>query len=184
MGKTAAHAILAARGIPVVDTDEVARAIVEPGQPALAEIVSEFGSEFLTADGKLDRRRLAERVFGERNARRRLEAILHPRIRSVWQEEVEGWRGKGLPLGVVVIPLLFETQAAGSFDRVVCVACSSNTQRERLNQRGWSESESRQRMAAQWPIERKMALSHHVVWNEGDPATHAAQWDRILAGLN
>jgi dephospho-CoA kinase len=180
MGKSTAHSILVTRSIPVVDTDELARILVEPGQRALAEIQSQFGSEVIAPDGTLRREVLAKQIFRDEAARTRLEAILHPRIRRAWESEVNTWRVNGLQLGAVVIPLLFETQAQDSFDTVVCIACSPGTQWERLKQRGWTESDRRQRIAAQWPIERKMEASDHVIWTEGDLRCHAEQWERIL----
>ena len=90
------------------------------------------------------------------------------------------WRAEQQPRGVVVIPLLYETEAAPLFDTIVCVACSAATQRERLRARGWTEEQLNQRIAAQWPVERKMALAHYVVWTEGDLEVHAGQLERIL----
>jgi dephospho-CoA kinase len=180
MGKSTAQQLLQLRGVRLVDTDQLARAVVEPGQPALAEVVAAFGRQYLAPDGTLERADLARLVFEDAAARTRLEAILHPRIRAAWQTEVERWRQDGVRLGAVVIPLLFETEAAPAFDATVCVACSSAAQQERLQARGWTAREIQQRIAAQWPIEKKMAASDFVVWTDGDLAIHAAQWDRIL----
>src|ERR1700745_599585 len=108
MGKSTTEKLLRERGIAVVDTDLIARQIVEPGQPALSEIKTLFGPDILGADGRLRRDELARRVFGDATARKNLESILHPRIRAIWQEQVEAWRKEGRPAGVVVIPLLFE----------------------------------------------------------------------------
>jgi dephospho-CoA kinase len=96
---------------------------------------------------------------------------------------VERWKQENLGCGVVVIPLLFETAAERLFDTVVCTACSSESQRERLLKRGWSEEESAQRIRAQWPVERKMSQSRFVVWTEGSVEVHSAQWERVLAYL-
>lgn len=183
MGKTAAADYLRQRGLPVVDTDQLARELVEPGQPALAEIVAAFGPNVLDAQGRLRRSALARLVFPEVTRRRQLEAILHPRIRAAWQAQLEAWQHEGRPAAVVVIPLLFETDAAGQFDATICVACSAASQRERLIARGWSDEEIALRLAAQWPIERKIAAADYVVWSEGGLANTAAQLDRILAEL-
>ena len=86
-------------------------------------------------------------------------------------------------MAVVVIPLLFETDAAASFDCIVCAACSTASQRVRLLERGWSLAQIGQRNQAQWPVEKKMASSHHVIWTEGALEVHAAQLDRMLAAL-
>ena len=114
-------------------------------------------------------------------ARAQLEAILHPRIRQLWRAQMETWRAAGHRLAVVVIPLLFETQAERELDGTLCVACSARTQFERLRARGWSETAIQQRLASQWPAEKKIAVSTYVLWTEGTLALHAAQLDRVLA---
>lgn len=183
MGKSAAARLFAARGVPVVDTDVLARELVAPGQPALGEIVACFGSAMLDASGGLDRGSLAEIVFADATSRQRLEAILHPRIRERWLAATRTWAVAGRPMGVVVIPLLFETAAETAFQVTLCVACTAATQRRRLDSRGWSDAESDRRLAAQWPVERKMSLARHVLWNESSLAVLDAQLDRILAGM-
>jgi dephospho-CoA kinase len=180
MGKSACAELLHARAIPVVDTDELARQVVEPGQPALAEIRRIFGGDLLDSAGHLRRDELARRVFAEPPARRQLEQILHPRIRERWHAQMELWRGEGRPLAVVVIPLLFETGAEAELDATVCIACSAATQRGRLLARGWSPEQIRQRLEAQWPTEKKMERSNYVIWTEAGLELHAAQLDRIL----
>ncbi len=179
MGKSSAALILARRGIPVVDSDLLARDIVQPGQPALEEIRAEFGPEVIGPDGALRREVLARRVFADRAARERLEAMTHPRIRAKWQSQLEIWRTEGRPVAVAVIPLLFETGAETHFDATVCVACSAGPQRERLAARGWSEEVQAQRRAAQWPIEPKMAAATYVVWNDGPLELLDPQLDRL-----
>ena len=105
------------RGAQVVDTDELARQLVQPGQPALAEIQAEFGKEVIAPDGRLRRDELARIVFADAAARKKLEAILHPRIRERWLAQIETWRGENRALAVVVIPLLFETRAESSLQQ-------------------------------------------------------------------
>ena len=181
MGKSTSDKYLRDRGIAVCDTDLIARQIVEPGQPALAEIQAEFGRELIASDGRLRRDELARRVFADAAARQRLEEILHPRIRAIWQEQVASWRMENRPCAVVVIPLLYETSTAAQFDAIICVACSPATQRERLRSRGWDADQIEKRIAAQWPVARKMDLANYVVWTEGGLDVHAAQLDRILS---
>ncbi len=180
MGKSACAQLLVARGIAVVDTDELARQVVRPGEPALAEIRALFGPQALDARGELDRERMAEKVFGDPAARKQIEAILHPRIRERWRAQAAGWAGVGRRLAVVVIPLLFETQAEAELDATVCVACSAATQRERLVARGWSLEQIKARNDAQWPIEKKLGLATYVIWTEGGLDVHEAQLERIL----
>jgi dephospho-CoA kinase len=179
MGKSTAADLLRGEGVAVVDTDELARQVVRPGEPALGEIAAAFGAEMIGSDGGLRRAELANVVFADAAARHRLEEILHPRIRALWLAEAEGWREAHVAVGVVVVPLLFETDAAGQFDATICLACSAPTQQDRLLARGWSPTEVRLRLAAQWPIERKMAAATYVVWTEGGLETHAEQLRRI-----
>ncbi len=181
MGKSTVVQLLRQRDVPVVDTDELAHELVQPGQPALAEIKAAFGQTIVGEDGQLRREALAEIVFADPEARVRLEAILHPRIRERWLDQVERWRQQGHALGVVVVPLLFETQAETQFEDVVCVACTAATQQRRLRARGWTEEQVRQRLGAQWPSERKMAAAKGVIWTEGGLDVLAAQLDRILS---
>lgn len=183
MGKSTAFELLQRRGIPAVDTDRIARELVEPGSPALDEIAAHFGPDLLEAGGRLNRRRLGERIFGDPTARRQLESILHPAIRKSWLALAETWREAGVTLGVVVIPLLFETGAESHFDAIFCVACRPETQLHRLRQRDWSETHARQRIQSQWDIARKMDHSNYVVWTEGDFESHAEQIDCLLARL-
>ena len=181
MGKSTTADFLQQHGFLIIDTDLLARELVEPGQPALAEIVRAFGVQMLGADGRLDRDALGRLVFADETSRRRLEEILHPRIRERWQARTRQHRDAGIPAVVVVIPLLFETQAEPAFDLILCVACSAATQKSRLSARGWSQEQIEQRIRAQWPIEKKMELSHYVIWTESGLTLHKAQLDRVLA---
>ena len=183
MGKSTAAGLLRVRHVPVVDTDELARQLVQPGQPALVEIKAEFGARFIAPDGQLRRDELARTVFADADARKKLEAILHPRIRERWLAQIEVWRGESHPLAVVVIPLLFETQAESHFNQIICIACSGAAQHERLLARGWTPEQIKQRTAAQWPVEQKIARSDFVVWTDGPLDTHGQQIERVLAAL-
>jgi dephospho-CoA kinase len=184
MGKSAAAQLLRSRDMPVVDTDLVAREVVEPGQPAVEQIKAAFGPGMVDADGRLRREEMARLVFADASARRQLEAILHPAIHAVWRRQIEAWRAAGERLAVVVIPLLFEAPTADRFDLTVCVACTPSTQRERLLARGWSPEQIQQRLRAQLPIEEKMALANCVVWSEGTLDVLGEQLDRILRRLS
>jgi dephospho-CoA kinase len=180
MGKSTVGRLFQERGIPVVDTDVIARQMVEPGQAALADITAAFGHDLLDASGHLRRDQLATIVFSNQASREKLESILHPRIRRVWKRQIESWRLEGRPNAVVVIPLLFETSAEKDLDETICVACSAVTQRRRLESRGWPEEQIARRVAAQWPVEKKMAASDRVIWSEGDLDLLGPQIDRIL----
>lgn len=180
MGKTTTARFLIERGVKVLDTDNLARELVRPGEPALGEIQAAFGADIVGLDGQLRRDELARIVFADHSARRQLENILHPRIRSVWLAQIEVWRREGLALAVVVIPLLFETGAQSHFDKIICAACRPGTQQERLLARGWAAPHIAQRLAAQWPVEQKIARSDYVVWTEGRMESLARQVDLII----
>lgn len=184
MGKSACADLLRTHGIPVVDTDDLARQVVEPGQPALAEIQRAFGPGILEADGRLRREELGHRVFADSASRKQLEDILHPRIRQLWRGRVQQWRSEHAPMGAVVIPLLFETRSEAEFDATLCVASSAATQCQRLLARGWSADEIEQRNNAQLPIEQKITRADYVIWTEGGLDLHAEQLRKILERLD
>lgn len=183
MGKSTAAAWLCKRGESVCDTDILARDLVMPGQPALKEIVDRFGPTALEPDGQLDRRWLAERVFTDDSARNQLEQILHPRIHEKWKSWVTQAGLQGATRAFVVIPLLFEKGYQSEFDQVVCLGCTAGTQRRRLRERGWNDSQISQRNATQLTTDFKMAHSNFVVWTEGLLAVHESQWTLVLARL-
>lgn len=181
MGKSTAAKILVERGVPFMDSDELARRIVEPGEPALAEIRQTFGDAVIGPDGRLRRDVLARVVFSDPAARQQLEAITHPRIGVLWKKQAESWRGGQVPVACVAIPLLFEIGAEKEFDATVCVACSPATQQGRLRDRGWTDEQIRQRIAAQLPVEKKIARATYVIWSEGGLDVLRAQIERILS---
>ena len=183
MGKSTVAKTLRARGVSVVDTDELARQLVQPGEPALAEIQSIFGPKIISDDGHLRRAELARIVFSDATARLKLESILHPRIRQAWLAQIKIWHQMDHPLAVVVIPLLFETQAEYYFEKIICVACSPVVQAERLAERGWDVDQIRQRNAVQMPVEQKIARAHYVIWTEGLIEVQPQQVEHILQKL-
>lgn len=198
MGKSTAATFLAGRGVTIVDTDLLARQLVEPHQPALDEIRHAFGADMIAADGSLRRDQLARCVFSDPANRKTLEAILHPRIRHLWKSQLAEWRanvirsrpqeappdqkgaGHRTRFFCVVIPLLFETQAEIEMDSTLCVACSSATQHQRLTSRGWNAEQINQRIKSQLPIEEKMARADYLIWNEGSLDVLHAQLHRVL----
>jgi len=180
MGKSTAASFFSELGARIVDTDDLAHELVEPGQPALAEIQVEFGAGLIGADGRLRRDELARIVFSDGEARKKLEAILHPRIRDCWQKQVEIWRRENCHVAMVAIPLLFETGAEKDFDKIICVACSPAGQRERLRGRGWPADQIEGRIVSQLPVEQKIGRSHHVIWTEGSLASHRQQAGEVF----
>ncbi len=184
MGKSTAAGFLEARGAKIVDTDKLAHELVQPGQPALLEIKNTFGTGIIAPDGSLRRGELANIVFSAAASRKKLEAILHPLIRERWLAQIEKWRSENCPLGVVVIPLLFETQAEPYFGKIICAACSENARQERLLARGWTPGQIQGRIAAQMAVAEKIARADFVIWTEGDLENHSRQVDAIWARLS
>ncbi len=183
-GKSYCAARLAARGIPVVDADQLAREVVRPGTPGLAAITKRFGPGVLRPDGALDRPRLAATVFSDDAGRRDLEAIVHPAV----YEAIQGWLRRaevaGAPLAVADIPLLYETGRDAQFDRVIVVACTPERQLARVVERnGLSEEDARRRIAAQIPIQEKVKRADHVIRTDGTFEDTDRQVDRVLDDL-
>ena len=184
-GKSYVTQRLAAAGLPTIDADRLARDAVAPGSPGLGAVVSRFGREVLADDGSLDRSRLGAIVFADAAARADLEAIVHPDVRrriADWQARLaaDGYRGPA----IADIPLLFETGRAGAFDVVVVVACDTARQRERLIARdGLSPDKADERIAAQWPIARKVEAADYVIRTDGTFADTDAQVDRLVVQL-
>jgi dephospho-CoA kinase len=165
-GKSTVSAILRDLGAVVVDADLLAREVVAPGTEGLAEIVAAFGPGVLTPDGALDRPAMGARVFAADDARRRLEAIIHPRVRRRGAE-LEAAAG---PDAVVVhdIPLLAETGQGAAFDAVVVVDVPVETQVERMmSTRGLTRAEAEARVAAQASREQRRAVATYVIDNTG-----------------
>jgi dephospho-CoA kinase len=166
-GKSTVARHFAALGVPVIDTDLIAREVVEPGEPALAEVVAAFGPGVIGADGRLDRRRLREIVFADATARRRLEAILHPAIRARMEAQSAAAGG---PYQLLVIPLLAEGGRRDHVDRVLVVDASEATQMERLVRRdGVTRAQAAAALAAQAGRAARLAMADEVIENAGSP---------------
>ena len=183
-GKSTFSAALRARGVPVIDADELARRVVAPGAPALAEIARTFGPGVIGADGGLDRKKLGALVFADAAARKRLEAITHPVIRSAMVEEAARLAAQGHPLVFYDAALLYEVGVDEVVDAVVVVYAPVEAQRARLAARdGLRGAEAEARLAAQWPIDEKAARADFVVDNAGGTADLGEKADRLLADL-
>jgi dephospho-CoA kinase len=164
-GKTAVASAFARRGVPVIDTDRIARDVVAPGTAALAAVVAEFGAGMLLPDGRLDRRRLRAIVFADPVRRQRLEAILHPTIRRVMEAEVAT---VAAPYAVIAIPLLAETGQQAAVDRVLVVDCPPELQKARLMARDGETAEQAEAMlAAQGPRSARLAIADDRIDNTG-----------------
>ncbi len=172
-GKSTVAELFAARGVPIIDTDRIARDVVEPGQPPLERLVARFGKGILTPDGHLDRPKLREIVFSDPKARADLEALTHPAIGSA----VEALSAAaGGPYQILVIPLLVEKGLTGRVDRVLVVDCPEEVQLERLQKRdGSSPEQARSMLNAQASRAERLKAAHEVIHNESDLAALAGQ---------
>ena len=167
-GKSTVARLWAHAGVPVIRADDLAREVVAPGSKGLAEVVEVFGKDILQADGSLDRGRLRDRVFRDPAERKRLETILHPRIRGLREEEVGRHRAEGHGLVVAEIPLLFEAGLQGDFDAVVLVVASREERLRRLvEDRGLREVEAMGIMEAQMPDQEKLSRTDYLLENDG-----------------
>lgn len=180
-GKSTVSAIFARQGVPVVDADEVSRAVVAPGSEGLAEIVAAFGDGVLR-DGALDRAKLGEIVFGDPDKRRRLNAIVHPRVGAESAGRLARLGAEGHALVCYDAALLVENGLADAFRPLVVVAASRALQRERIVARdGLSIAEADARLDAQAPVDAKIAAADLVIWNDADLDTLASRALETLA---
>jgi dephospho-CoA kinase len=165
-GKSTVADMFAALGIPIIDTDVIARELVEPGQPALEEIRRRFGDGVIDASGNLDRMAMRKIVFADAKARRDLEAILHPRIGA--ETRLRSKQADG-PYQVIVVPLLLDSALRNFVDRILVVDCDEETQIHRLLARDAETSEqARKILAAQATREERLAIANDVVVNDSD----------------
>lgn len=183
-GKSTVTALLAARGAVIVDADLIARAVVAPGTPGLAAVVSAFGPEALRPDGLLDREGLGRRVFADPAALARLNAIVHPLVGAESARQLRAAEAAGAQVVVHDVPLLVENDLQGEYDAVVVVSAQPETALHRLvHQRGLTETDARARVAAQLPLASKLAVATHVIDNDGPLEELAGQVDRLWSDL-
>ena len=168
-GKSFCLARFAELGAPTIDADGLARQAAAPGTAGYQRIIGRFGSAILKSDGSLDRAALGALVFSDADARRALEAIIHPVVYAAIERWFDGHARTGrVEVAIADIPLLFETGREGDFDRVVVAFCPPALQKARVIERdGSSESEAARRIASQMPIEEKAAKADHVIDTSG-----------------
>lgn len=172
-GKSTVAALFEQLGAPVIDMDRIAREVVAPGSALLATVFARFGPGVRASDGSLDRRALRELVFRDADARRELEALLHPAIQARAAERAAEVTA---PYFITVIPLLAETGSAADYDRVLVVDCDESLQRERLAARdGGDASLVDAALAAQAPRAARLALASEVIHNAGTLAELGSQ---------
>ena len=178
-GKSTVSAILKELGATVIDADEAAHAVYEPGSPGFESVVREFGSEYVR-DGRIDRARLGELVFHDDAARHRLNAIVHPLVRDWMAARTVEAVEEGAEVVVQDVPLLFENGLERLYSATVLVYVPEPTQVTRLVEgRGLSEERARAMIASQMPIEKKRPLATHLVDNSGSREATRGQVDRI-----
>lgn len=176
-GKSTVADMFAEKGVPVIDTDVIAREVVEPGEPALDEIVDLFGPDVIDSKGHLRRRHLRDLVFADDARRKALEAILHPRIRAAAIAQADSLSG---PYQIIVVPLLVESPMKKLMDRILVVDCSEEVQLARLLQRDSENAEQARRMlAAQASRGERLAIADDVIVNDGSLDETARQVDNL-----
>lgn len=183
-GKSYTLGRFAALGVPVVDADQLARDAVAPGSPGLQAVAQRFGPALLKPDGTLDRPALGRIVFADQSARAALESIIHPEV----YRQINQWLvtlPPGTRVAIADIPLLYETGHRYEFDRVIVCACSPGEQIRRIIARdGLTEADARARLAAQWPIEEKIARADYVIRTDGAHAETDRQVRTVFEALN
>ncbi len=183
-GKSTVARMLAARGAAVVDADRLARQVVEPGQPALAELVARFGAQILAPDGQLDRKRLGAIAFADPQARADLGRITHPRIAAASAAAIATWADGGAGVVFYEAALLVENRAHTGLAGLIVVSVTPEVQHARLVARdGLSPDEASARISAQAPLADKLAAATWVIENHGDEAALAAEVDRVVAEI-
>jgi dephospho-CoA kinase len=167
-GKSVVLAWFADLGAPIISADDVAHDVIGAGTPGAAAVRARFGAEVMRADGGVDRLRLAAIVFRDRDARRDLEAIVHPAVRAAISAWSEARARDGAAISVAEIPLLFENGREKDFDRVVVTACEEEEQVRRVAARsGLAADDVRRRIAAQMPLAEKARRAHYVIRTDG-----------------
>ena len=164
-GKSTVADMFAELGVPVIDTDVIAREVVAPGEPALREIAERFGAQMIDAAGQLDRGAMRKLIFDDNSARADLEAILHPRIGAETRRQADAAGGD---YQLIVVPLLTVSPLQKFVDRVLVVDCDEETQLQRLLQRDAGTVEQAQRiLAAQASRDERLELANDVILNVG-----------------
>jgi dephospho-CoA kinase len=183
-GKSHVRARFESLGIPTIDADILARDAVAPGSSGLAAVVRRFGTEVCDADGTLNRKKVGAIVFHDPQARRDLEQIVHPYVRERTERWFASLDPERAPFAVADIPLLFEGHREPDFDAVIVTACEPATQLNRLMARdGLAELEARERIAAQWSLQDKIAKADYVIRTDGSFDGTNRQIDEIAARL-
>ena len=180
-GKSTVAEMLREKGFPIVDADEIARLVVEPGTSVIKKISQTFGTEVLNEDGTLNREKLGERIFGDVKERGKLNAIIHPAIRSEMLRQKEMWISNGATTVIMDIPLLFESKLQSLVDKILVVSVTKDIQKQRLMARNQlTEKEAFDRINSQLPMEMKEEGANGVIYNNGTREKAGEQLQAIL----
>ncbi|GEL09086.1 dephospho-CoA kinase [Salisediminibacterium halotolerans] len=180
-GKSTVGNMMKEYGIPVIDADEISRAVVAPGEETLEQIKTHFGQRVIHSDGTLNREELGTIVFSRPEERETLNELIHPAVRKRMQDMAEAKKQAGYQLIVLDIPLLVENNLFYLVDETVVVYASREIQKARLMARnGYNEEEAEQRLAAQMPIDEKRSFADHIIDNSGSLAETKNQVDQLI----
>lgn len=184
-GKSTVAGLLRAKGYPVIDADQIARRVVEPGQPGLTQIIAAFGPDYLLPDGTLDRRRMGMAAFQNPELRHTLEQITHPLIAQETAKQLKMAANLGHAVAFYDAPLLFEAGRTKAVDAVVVVATAVETQIARVRERDKLPLEEiHRRINAQWPLDDKIRAANYVIHNDAGLEALANEVDRMLVEMN
>jgi dephospho-CoA kinase len=180
-GKSTVAKILQSLGAAIVNADDLAREVVEPGHEAWKEIVASFGADILQSDQTLDRQKLRTLIFNQPEARKRLESIIHPRVRALAEERIRQYGAAGYPVVIYEVPLLFEGKLQEWLRPVILVACNIETQTARLQKRDHlTPADAEKHIAAQMSLKDKRRLADYVIENNGTLEDLERQTRQIL----
>lgn len=183
-GKSTVAKILQSLGAAIVNADDLAREVVEPGHEAWKEIVASFGADILQSDQTLDRQKLRTLIFNQPEARKRLESIIHPRVRALAEERIRQYAAAGYPVVIYEVPLLFEGNLQEWLRPVILVACDVKTQTARLQKRDHlTVADAEKHIAAQMSLKDKRRLADYVIENNGSLEDLERQTRQILEKL-
>ena len=180
-GKSTVAAMMAEMGARVIDADRLAREAVEPGKPAYDELIAEFGPGILAPDGRIDRAAVARQVFADPDKRRRVESIIHPRVRA--QERRLAAEAAEDDVVAFDVPLLFETGLERECDRTCVVLVDEPRRYERLAKLGWTREEIQARLQAQMPQEEKARRADYTIDNSGSLEATRREASRVMNEL-
>ena len=178
-GKSVVGSLMAARGIPVQDADQIAHEVMARGTEVCTAIVKAFGPAVLDSQGEVDRQRLGAIVFADPGRLAHLNDLTHPEILRRLHKWLDDQVGR-VPIAAGIVPLLYEARDEGVWSATVCVAAPGDEQRKRLEQRGLSVQQARARIGAQMPLVEKMERSDYVIYNCGSMSLLEEQVDRVV----